>query len=131
MRALLLLLALVGALLRPVAAQPGDETVVVGHPGVGRVDAALLQRLYTGRAVEVAGTPVQVVGLAPGDPARARFLARIVGLDDERYVAYWTVRRHVGKGAPPREFRTPRELAAHVQSTPGASLVNWATDLAL
>ncbi len=100
------------------AADPGF--VVVTHPGVGKVDAATLQRLYTGRAIEVAGQPVTVVNLAPGAAARDRFLSQVVGLDNDRYVAYWTVRRHVGKGIPPREFRSPAELLDHVRSTPGA-----------
>lgn len=107
----------------PAAAQTagGDAGfVVVTHPGVGKLDAATLQRLYTGRAIEVAGQPVTVVNLAPGVPARDRFLAQVVGLDNDRYVAYWTVRRHVGKGIPPREFRTPAELLEHVRATPGS-----------
>jgi hypothetical protein len=94
--------------------------VVVAHPGVAKVDAATLQRLYTGRAIEVGGQPVSVVNLAPGAAARDRFLAQVLGQDNDRYVAYWTVRRHVGKGIPPREFRTPAEVLEHVRNTPGA-----------
>ena len=119
MKTVLALLALL-ALLLGGAAQAADEVVVVAHPGVGRVDAALLQRLYTGRAVEVAGVPVEVVNLPPGSAARARFLEQVLRLDEDRYVAYWTVRRHVGKGTPPRELRGAAEVAAFVQSTPGA-----------
>ncbi|MCK7493334.1 MAG: hypothetical protein MZW92_19435 [Comamonadaceae bacterium] len=107
-------------LLLAFGARAGDEFVVIAHPGVARVDAPLLQRLYTGRAVEVAGRPVQVVNAAPGSAPRARFLAQILRIDDDRYRAYWTVRRHVGKGAPPRELATPAEVVDFVQSTPGA-----------
>ncbi len=109
---LLLLLAAGGA--------QAQDFVVVGHAGVPKVDAATLQRLYTGRAIEVAGVPVTPVNAAPGNPLRERFLAQVLNLDNERYVAYWTVRRHVGKGVPPREFRSGAEIAEHVQATPGA-----------
>ncbi len=104
------------------AAQAAGDTgfVVIGHPGVARVDTATLQRLYTGRAIEVAGQPVTVVNLAGGDPLRERFLQQVVGLDDDRYVAYWTVRRHVGKGVPPRELATPGAVIDFVKTTPGA-----------
>ncbi|MFO1298484.1 MAG: hypothetical protein U1F25_19800 [Rubrivivax sp.] len=39
---------------------------------------------------------------------------------EEDYQAYWTVRRYVGKGAPPREVRDGGELIEHVRTTPGA-----------
>lgn len=111
----LLLLAAEGSL----AADDG-AFVVVAHAGIGRVDATTLQRLYTGRAIEAGGEPVSVVNLAPGAAVRDRFLNEVVNLDNDRYVAYWTVRRHVGKGVPPREFRSAAELIEYVQKTPGA-----------
>lgn len=111
-----LLLAMVGT------AQAADDAAfaVIAHPGVAHIDAATLQRLYTGRAIEAGGAPVNVCNLAPGVAPRERFLAQVVSLDNDRYVAYWTVRRHIGKGVPPREFRTAGELIEYVQSTPGA-----------
>jgi hypothetical protein len=35
-------------------------------------------------------------------------------------VAYWTVRKHIGKGTPPRELKTAAEVMDFVQATPGA-----------
>lgn len=122
MRALLGFLAalLMLATAVPDAVQAADEGfVVIAHPSVAKVDAGTLQRLYTGRAIEVGGTPVTVVNAAPGNPARDRFLATVVGLDNDRYIAYWTVRRHVGKGVPPRELQSPAEVVEFVQRTPG------------
>jgi hypothetical protein len=103
------------------AAQASDSNLaVIAHPGVPRVDAATLQRLYTGRVIEVAGSTVSVVNIAVGNPVRDRFLAQVLNLDNERYIAYWTVRRHVGKGVPPRDLRNAAEVIEFVQSTPGA-----------
>ena len=101
-------------------AEPPVDIVVIAHPGIARVDLPTLQRLYTGRAVEVGGTAANVVNAPPGTPSRERFLTLVVQLDDGRYIAYWTVRRHVGKGAPPRELRSSAEIIAYVQATPGA-----------
>lgn len=106
-----------------------QDFVVVAHPGVPRLDAATLQRLYTGRAIEVAGVPVTPVNLIATHPLRVRFLEQVLDLDNERYIAYWTVRRHVGKGVPPREFRTAAEVAEHVLATPGALGYLAPTDL--
>lgn len=102
-----------------IAADDGAAIVVVAHPGVARVDAATLARLYTGRAIEVAGQPVSVVNALPGQPRRDRFLHQVLGQDNDRYVAYWTVRRHVGKGAPPRELKSAAEVIDFVTATPG------------
>lgn len=113
-----LLLAALGG--PPVARAADGEIAIVAHPSVGTLDAAMLNRLYTGRAIEVAGSPVVVVNLPPGSPARQRFLERFLQQDEDRYRAYWTVRRHVGKGVPPRELHTAAEVLDFVQSTPGA-----------
>jgi ABC-type phosphate transport system substrate-binding protein len=104
-----------------VAAQAAETGLaVIAHPGVPKVDAATLQRLYTGRAIEVGGAAVTVVNLTSGNPVRERFLSQVLNLDNERYIAYWTVRRHVGKGVPPREMRSAAEVINYVQTTPGA-----------
>lgn len=100
------------------AAEP--TVVVIGHAAVPRLDTATLQRLYTGRAIEVAGAPVTVVNAAPGNPLRQRFLALVLQQDDDKYRAYWTVRRHVGKGVPPLELGSSAEVISYVQATPGA-----------
>lgn len=108
------------ACLLSAGAVAGDEVVVIAHPKVPPVDAATLQRLYTGRSISVAGEPVTVVNARPGSLARERFLAQVMQLDNQRYIAYWTVRRHIGKGTPPPEFASASELAKFVQETPGA-----------
>ncbi len=103
-------------------AHAGDDAavVVIGHANVARVDAATLQRLYMGRTIEVAGAPVVVVHQRSASDARGHFLKLVLATDEEHYASYWTVRRHVGKGAPPREFASAAELIAYVQATPGA-----------
>ena len=86
----------------PAARATDAAVLVIGHAGLPRLDAATLQRLYTGRAVEVAGIPVTVVNAPAGSALRQRFLAQVLQQDDDQYRAYWTVRRHVGQGVPPR-----------------------------
>lgn len=117
-----LLLGLAG-LFGPAAAlaQAGDRgaPVLIAHAGVPRVDLATAQRLYTGRAVEVGGVVVTVVNAVSGSPLRERFLSQVMQQDEARYVAYWTVRKHIGKGTPPRELKTAAEVIDFVQTTPG------------
>lgn len=106
-----------------------DDLVVVGHASVPKLDLQTLQRLYTGRVVEVGGVNLVVANGASGSAARQRFLSQVVQLDDDRYRAYWTVRRHVGKGTPPRDLRSTAEVLDFVQSTPGAVAYLTAAEL--
>ena len=91
---------------------------VVANANVPAFTVDRLQRLYTGRAVEVDGVPITAVHLAGAE--KARFLEAVVQQSEADYRAYWTVRRHIGKGTPPRDLPTPSALIEFVRSTPGA-----------
>lgn len=101
-----------------VRAQAGG-VVVIGHAGLERLDVPTLQRIYTGRVVELGDVSLNPANAVAGNPVRARFLAAYLNQDDEKYIAYWTVRRHIGKGMPPREFSTPADVIRFVRATPG------------
>jgi hypothetical protein len=116
-----LLLGTATALTLPRARSQGSSGVlVIGPAGVPRIDTATVMRLYTGRAIEAGHVAVTVVNLSAGHPLRQRFLAGYLKTDEEHYRAYWTVRRHVGKGAPPRELGSVAEVIDFVTRTPGA-----------
>jgi ABC-type phosphate transport system substrate-binding protein len=94
--------------------------VVIANPNVHKLDQATVQRIFTGKVIDVGGVAVSPVNLHVGQPSRQRFLTDYLQQTDDAYVAYWTVRRYVGKGVPPREFATAAEVISYVQSTPGA-----------
>jgi ABC-type phosphate transport system substrate-binding protein len=104
----------------PAQTQDRGSVVLIAHPGMTTIDTQTAQRLFSGRAVEVAGVVVVPVHLAPGSKARERFMAQVMAMDEDKYVAYWTVRKHIGKGTPPRELKTAAEVMDFVQNTPGA-----------
>lgn len=110
--------ALLASMLVPHLAHAA--VVVVAHTSVRKLDMAQVQRIYTGRVVELAGQALLPVNYQPGSPMRQRFLSDFLQQDEERYTAYWTVRRYVGKGVPPREMGTTAEVIAYVNTTPGA-----------
>jgi ABC-type phosphate transport system substrate-binding protein len=109
-------LAIAGAF--PAAASAG--VVVIGHADVARLDAQTLEKIFTGRVISVDGVPVVAVNVSRGSALRKQFLESFLKQDDDQYTAYWTVRRYVGKGAPPREFSNVSDLINFVKSTPGA-----------
>jgi ABC-type phosphate transport system substrate-binding protein len=102
-------------------AQAADRAVVViGHASVRKLDQAALQRIFTGKTIELDGVRVQPINAAPGTPVRQRFLSQYLQTDEDQYVGYWTVRRYVGKGTPPPEVRQAAEMIELVGKTPGA-----------
>jgi hypothetical protein len=112
-------LMLLMAVTPPCSAWAGP-VVVVGHATVRKLDAGTVQRIYTGKVIEVDGVAVMPVNLRPGQNLRQRFLQDYLQQAEDAYTGYWTVRRYIGKGTPPRELATVAEVLAFVQNTPGA-----------
>lgn len=103
-----------------VCARAEEGVAVIGHLPVRGLDAETLRRIYTGRTIEIDGLALRPVNLPTGHPLRRRFLAAVLQQQEDDYLAYWTVRRYIGKGVPPRELASTAEVLAHVRATPGA-----------
>ena len=97
-----------------------DGEVVIGNPNLRRLDATTVARIYTGKVIEVDGITVTAVNANSGSPVRTRFLQVYLNQDDDKYMAYWTVRRYIGKGASPKELPKSSDIINFVNSTPGA-----------
>lgn len=97
-----------------------DGVVVIGHSNVHRLDALTVARIYTGKVIEVDGVPVTAINANSGSGVRNRFLRLYLNQDEDKYTAYWTVRRYIGKGASPRELARAADVINYVNSTPGA-----------
>ena len=96
---------------------------VIGNQSLGaagEIDKNILARIYTGRAVQISGISVKPVNMNAGDLARSDFIRDILQQSDDDYISYWIVRRAIGKGTPPVELNTVREMVDYVRSTPGA-----------
>jgi len=94
--------------------------VVIGNANLIRLDATTLEKIYTGKVIEVEGKPVTAVNANSGSTIRNRFLQVYLNQDEDKYTAYWTVRRYIGKGASPREMSSSADVINFVTSTPGA-----------
>ena len=112
-----LLLALASAAGEAGAA---DGVVVIGNANLRRVDANTIAKIYTGKIIEVDGVPVTAINANSGSAVRNRFLQAYLKQDEDKYTAYWTVRRYIGKGASPRELTRSADVINFVNSTPGA-----------
>lgn len=96
------------------------DPVIIGHVDMPPLDQITLQRIYTGKTVTLNGIRVTPVNLASGSELRIGFLRDYLQEDEAEYIGYWTVRRYVGKGAPPQELKSPDEMLQFVTQTTGA-----------
>lgn len=113
-----LLMLLLAASMASTCAAEG--VIVIGHPNVKCLDGPTVARIYTGRVIEVDGVSITAVNANARTSLRSRFLQTILNQDEDKYTAYWTVRRYIGKGAPPRELSKTSDIIRFVISTPGA-----------
>lgn len=97
-----------------------EGLVVIAHPSVPKTDLQTLQRIYSGKVIEISTIHVVPYNAGTGSAERNRFLHDYLLQDEEKYTAYWTVRRYIGKGTPPQELATPTEMIRTIQATPGA-----------
>lgn len=112
--------AILVALMGSVGDAPAaGGVVVIGHPGLTSLDVVTLEKIYMGKVIEVNGTSVVAVNASSGSAVRSRFLQAYLHEDEDKYTAYWVVRRYIGKGASPRELSTSADVINFVNSTPG------------
>lgn len=107
-------------LLLAVSGSVCATVVIIGHPGMPKLDSETVQKVYSGKMIEIGGISVTAVHANIGSALRNRFLQSYLSQDEEKYTAYWTVRRYIGKGVPPKELPTSTDIINFVQSTPGA-----------
>ena len=94
--------------------------MVVANLDTPPLNEDTLQKVYLGKVVEVNGRPITPVNLAKGHVVRKAFMEQIMTQDDDKFIGYWTVRRYIGKGTPPREFATVEQQLEFLRATPGA-----------
>lgn len=95
------------------------DVVVIAHAGLPKTDKKTIAKIFMGQIIQVGGVYITPANLKSG-ALRERFLQTFLKQDDEKYTAYWTVRRYIGKGLPPRELANVTEVIAFVQATTGA-----------
>ena len=103
-----------------VARAYAGQMVVIGNGNVPKMDIVSVQKVYTGKIITFAGVSITPIALKPGMEERSRFLREFIKQDEDKYTAYWTVRRYIGKGVPPVELPSTDDIVKYVASTPGA-----------
>ena len=120
LRTVVLAILASASLVRAGAPAPADSLLVVANADTPPLSELTLQRVYLGKVVEIDGRPIIPVNLPKGNTLRKAFMEQVLTHDDDKFVAYWTVRRYIGQGTPPREFATIEQQIEFLRTTPGA-----------
>lgn len=104
------------------------DIVVIANKNVPNIDARTIGKVFTGKIMSMNSITLIPVHLN-NDSVKTRFLQKFVGMNEEEYIAYWTVRQYIGKGVSPKEFSTTSAVILYVKQTPGAIGYVHDTDL--
>ncbi|MBL4867321.1 MAG: hypothetical protein JKY67_13225 [Pseudomonadales bacterium] len=96
------------------------DIAVIVHPSSGIIDVKkdALMRLYLGKRDSLVGVEVTPVDQSFDQPIRRDFYNRVVNKSLFQAKAYWSRMIFTGKGGPPTEFKTSREVKEWVSKTP-------------
>jgi len=97
-----------------------DGVVVIGHPALRQLDLETIEKIYTGKLIQLGSIYVIAVNADVGSTVRERFLQAFLKQDEGKYTGYWRVRRSIGQGKPPRELTRSIDVINFVNATPGA-----------
>jgi hypothetical protein len=100
--------------------EAAESLLVVAHADTPTLNEDILQKVFLGKIIEVGGRTVIPVNLTKGNALRKSFMEQVLHQDDDKFIAYWTVRRYIGQGSPPIEFATVDQQMEYLRKTPGA-----------
>ncbi len=120
MKKMMMTVSLLFAFLITSVQSEQPDIVLIGSPNLPKMSAEMIAKVYTGRIISVNGISVKPVNTKSGTTIRNRFLQIFLNQDDENYIAYWAVRRYIGRGTPPHELDSSADVVQFVLSTPGA-----------
>ncbi|MED5389579.1 MAG: hypothetical protein VX793_12040 [Pseudomonadota bacterium] len=112
-RIMLSCLLLLGGLTQAVA-EP--VVVVSANSRLGALTQDEVRQIFNGQIRRVSGAPVTPLDLPSRDDARADFYQQVLGKSAEQMKSYWARMIFTGRGMPPREVSSEREMLMLVGS---------------
>jgi ABC-type phosphate transport system substrate-binding protein len=101
--------------------QAFSEIVVVVHPSnsLSSLSPNDVKMIYLGNKIHFdSGKKIAVVDQKNDEPARADFFKKAIKIAPEMYRAYWTKRIFSGKGVPPKQIGSDKEVLDFISKTP-------------
>jgi len=102
-------------------AQNGVKVIVNDNNDISTISSEQLSRLFLKKTTKWDnGTKVSPVDLAANSDVRETFTNSIHGKSISAINAYWQKKIFTGKGVPPVELQSEKEIIDFVRSNPGA-----------
>ena len=96
---------------------------VITHPGVKEIGLSKnkLAKIYLGKLKKYSnGRSIKAVDLPSGSNARKKFYRSVVKKSDSAMNRHWSKLKFTGKGKPPKELGSAREVIRWVANNEGA-----------
>nr|WP_237440540.1 hypothetical protein [Alcanivorax sp. DP30] len=96
----------------------GPVVVVSADSTIGTLSKSQVRQLFNGQLRRVSGVAVKPLDLPGGGATRDDFYRQVIGKSAEQMKSYWARMIFTGRGMPPREVSSERELGMLVISDP-------------
>lgn len=100
-------------------ATAGPVVVVSVESAIGTLSKSQVRQLFNGQLRRVSGVTVKPLDLPGGGVTRDDFYQQVTGKTAEQMKSYWARMIFTGRGMPPREVSSEREMGMLVSSDPG------------
>lgn len=91
-------------------ATAGPVVVVSADSEIGALSQGQVRQLFNGQLRKVSGVSVKPLDLPNGDVTRNTFYQEVTGKTAEQMKSYWARMIFTGRGMPPREVSSEREM---------------------
>ena len=93
--------------------------VVSQESAIASLSQNQVRQIFNGQLRRVSGISVKPLDLPNGSASRDAFYQQVTGKSAEQMKSYWARMIFTGRGMPPREVSSERELGMLVGSDPG------------
>ncbi|KGD66263.1 hypothetical protein Y5S_00735 [Alcanivorax nanhaiticus] len=97
----------------------GPVVVVSQESAIDSLSQNQVRQIFNGQLRRVSGISVKPLDLPNGSASRDAFYQQVTGKSAEQMKSYWARMIFTGRGMPPREVSSERELGMLVGSDPG------------
>lgn len=79
-----------------------------------------VRQLYMGNAGSVGNAKVTLLDMPDGSAVRQSFYNSVAGKSESQLKSYWARMIFTGRGSPPKQVRSPKEMARTLKANPQA-----------
>jgi ABC-type phosphate transport system substrate-binding protein len=95
--------------------------VIVNEANASTIDESDIARIFLGKVKKFSsGEKITLVNLNSDNASRNEFEQNVLNKSSSQVKAYWSKLMFSGKGKPPKELSTDKDIMAFVAANPGA-----------